>query len=152
MEIDKTTLRDLSVFDHEEEFSIFQKLDFTLTVGGKEKLKYIFSKPLTSTEDINDIQHTLKLIIKNKESWPQTISNGTMMMVQKFYESNIDTIPHNASATSAYSYKIFHGPDFSLVKYSTGHCFDFIKGIQELINMVFAGNTSLPLKNFIRIC
>ncbi|MEO6674201.1 MAG: DNA mismatch repair protein MutS [Ginsengibacter sp.] len=150
MEADKTTLRDLSVFDHEEECSIFQKLDLTLTVGGREKLKYIFSKPLTSAEEINDVQHTLRLIIKNKESWPETISNGTMIMVQKFYESSIDTIPHNASATSAYSYKIFHGPDFSLVRYSTGHCFDFIKGIQEFINNLFSTEGSSSLKKLLK--
>ena len=39
METDKTTLNDLAVFHHEEEFSIFHKLNFTRTVGGREKLK-----------------------------------------------------------------------------------------------------------------
>ncbi|MEO6455306.1 MAG: DNA mismatch repair protein MutS [Ginsengibacter sp.] len=150
MEIDKTTLKDLSVFDHDEEFSIFQKLDFTLTAGGKEKLRYIFSKPLNTPEEINDIQHTLKLIIKNKEAWPQTVSNGTMIMVQQFYQGNIDTIPNHPSAASAYSYKIFHGPDFSLVKYSTGHCFDFIKGMRELINTLLHADISLSLKKLLK--
>jgi len=149
MEIDKTTLNDLSVFDHDDEYSIFQKLDFTSTVGGRESLKYIFSKTLNSIEEVNGIQQTLKLIKKNKTSWPDTISNGTMMVIQKFYESNIDTIPHNASATSAYSYKILHGPDFSLVKYSTGHCFDFVKGMQELINNLVTEHSSLPLKKLL---
>ncbi|MEP6594395.1 MAG: DNA mismatch repair protein MutS [Ginsengibacter sp.] len=149
MDIDKTTLNDLSVFDHDDEYSIFQKLDFTSTVGGRESLKYIFSKTLNSIEEVNGIQQTLMLIIKNKSSWPDTISNGTMMVIQKFYESNIDIIPHNASATSAYSYKILHGPDFSLVKYSTGHCFDFIKGIQELISKLFTEQTPLPLKKLL---
>src|SRR5436190_1261083 len=134
MDIDKTTLNDLSIFDHDDEYSIFNKLDFTRTVGGRESLKYIFSKTLASIDEINNVQQTLKLIIKNKVFWPEIISNGTMMVIQKFYESNIDTIPHNASVPSAYSYKILHAPDFSLVRYSTGHCFDFIKGMQELIN------------------
>lgn len=150
MEADKTTLSDLSIFDNDEEFSIFQKLDMTSTMGGREKLKYIFSKPLSSTEEINGIQHTLKLIIKNKGSWPQTISNGTMMMVQKFYESNIDTIPYSTSAGSAYSYKIFHAPDFSLVKYSTGHCFDFIKGMQQLIDKLLTEDSPAPLKKLLK--
>ena len=34
METDKTTLNDLSIFNHDEEFSIFNKLNFTRTVGG----------------------------------------------------------------------------------------------------------------------
>ena len=149
MDIDKTTLNDLSVFDHDDEYSIFQKLDFTTTVGGRESLKYIFSKTLASIEEVNGIQQTLRLILKNKSSWPGIISNGTMMVIQKFYESNIDTIPHAASATSAYSYKILHGPDFSLVRYSTGHCFDFIKGMQSLISNLLDEHTSLPLKKLL---
>jgi DNA mismatch repair ATPase MutS len=149
MDIDKITLNDLSVFDHDDQYSVFQKLDFTTTVGGRESLKYNFSKTLTSIEEVNDTQQTLKLIIKNKNSWPGIITNGTMMVIQKFYESNIDTIPHNASATAAYSYKILHGPDFSLVKYSTGHCFDFIKGMQILINNLLFEHTSSPLKKLL---
>lgn len=150
MEIDKTTLGDLSVFDHNEEFSIFNKLDLTLTAGGREKLRYVFSKPLTSIEEVIGVQDTLRIIIKNKESWPKAISNGTILMVQKFYDSNIDTIPHNPSAASAYSYKIFHAPDFSLVRYSAGHCFDFIKGMQQLIKNLVTTDGSLPLSRLLK--
>jgi DNA mismatch repair ATPase MutS len=149
MEVDKTTLNDLSIFDHDDEYSIFNKLDFTSTVGGRDSLKYIFSKPLTSVEDVNGVQETLKLILKHKTSWPDIITNGTMMVIQKFYESNIDAIPHGTSATSAYSYKILHGPDFSLVKYSTGHCFDFIKGMQILIKTLLSDETPLPLNKLL---
>ena len=47
------------------------------------------------------------------------------MVIQKFYETSVDHIPANPSAATAYAYKLFYGPDFSLVKYSTGHGFDF---------------------------
>ena len=67
MEIDKTTLNDLSVFNHEEEFSIFHKLDFTRTIGGREKLRYIFNKTLTSIEEVKGVQDTIKFILKNKK-------------------------------------------------------------------------------------
>ena len=63
METDKTTLNDLSVFNHEEEFSIFHKLDFTRTAGGREYLKNIFSRSHTSVDSINGVQQTLKLFI-----------------------------------------------------------------------------------------
>jgi len=149
MDVDKTTLNDLSVFDHDDEYSIFNKLDFTRTVGGRESLKYIFSKTLASIDEVNGVQQTLKLIIKNKVFWPEIITNGTMMVIQKFYESNIDTIPHNASAPAAYSYKILHAPDFSLVKYSTGHCFDFIKGMQQLIDNLLIEEAPSSLKKLL---
>ena len=38
MEIDNITYEDLSLFNKEEEFSIFHKLDFTRTRGGKDTL------------------------------------------------------------------------------------------------------------------
>lgn len=145
MEIDKTTLNDLSVFDHEEEFSIFHKLDFTRTAGGREQLKDIFSGSASNIANITGIQQTLQLIIDKKEHWPLTISNGTIMVIQKFFESPIDPIPANPSPAAAYSYKLLHGPDFSLVKYSTGHCFDFIKGMQQIIEYFLQDDSPAPI-------
>ena len=139
METDKTTLNDLSIFNHEEEFSVFSKLNLTRTVGGREKLRQIFSKSLDDIESINNVQKTLQLILSKESEWPLSISNGSIMMVHKFYESSIDEPPMHPSVTSAHYYKLFHGPDFSLVKYSTGHAFDFIKGMQQIIAVFLDG-------------
>jgi len=149
MEIDKTTLNDLSIFNTEEEFSIFNKLDHTRTVGGREKLRQYFSKSLTTIEAIQSVQQTLKLIRRNIPLWPETISNGSIMVIQKFYETVVDEIPANPTAAAAYSYKIFHGPDFSLVKYSTGHAFDFIKGIQLIITTLQTDEAPESLKRLL---
>ncbi|MEP6617256.1 MAG: DNA mismatch repair protein MutS [Ginsengibacter sp.] len=149
MEVDKTTLNDLSIFNHEEEFSIFHKLDFTKTAGGREQLKSIFSKSLSTIETIQGIQQTLQLIIEKKSHWPSSISNGTIMVIQKFFESPIDQIPSNPSPAAAYSYKLLHGPDFSLVKYSTGHCFDFVKGMQSMIKHFLARKTPEPINKIL---
>src|SRR5665647_494648 len=150
METDKTTLNDLSVFHHEEEFSIFHKLNLTRTVGGREKLKSIFNKSLNDVVSIQNIQKTLQLIIEKKEEWPLTISNGSVMMIYKFYESNIDQIPARPTASSAYLYKIFHGPDYSLIKYSTGHAFDFIKGMHQIIKTFMTEDAPENLKNLLQ--
>jgi DNA mismatch repair ATPase MutS len=146
MEIDKTTINDLSIFDRDDNASIFQKLDYTKTVGGREKLRQAFMATLPSIKDITAVQQTVSLIAKNKEIWPATITNGSLMVIQKFYESNIDQIPHRPSITSAYYYKIFHGPDFSLVKYSTGYCFDFIKQMHLLATSLLSQNPPAVLK------
>ena len=150
METDKTTLNDLSVFHHEEEFSIFHKLNLTCTVGGREKLKSIFNKSLNDVVSIQNVQKTLQLIIEKKEEWPLTISNGSVMMIYKFYESNIDQIPARPTASSAYLYKIFHGPDYSLIKYSTGHAFDFIKGMHQIIKTFMTEDAPENLKNLLQ--
>ncbi len=149
MEIDKTTLNDLSILDAAEEFSIFNKLNFCRTVGGREKLYDNFMKPLHTIEAITGIQQTLQLILQNLQHWPAQISNGSVMMIEKFYLTTIDDIPANPSTFSAYSYKLFHRPDYSLVTYSTGHGFDFIKGMQLLISHFLKEDSPAPLKKIL---
>lgn len=142
METDKTTLNDLSVFEQEEEFSIFHKINFTRTVGGREKLRDILNKSLTDIASIQDMQKTLQLLINREDTWPLTISNGSVLMVHKFYESIVDRIPDRPTISSAYLYKMFHAPDYSLVKYSTGHAFDFLQGMQKILDNFL--NTDAP--------
>jgi DNA mismatch repair protein MutS len=150
METDKTTLNDLAVFQHNEEFSIFNKLNFTRTIGGREKLRTIFSKSPGDLASIQNVQKTLQIILEKSEQWPLIISNGSVMMIHKFYESSIDQIPARATITSAQLYKIFHAPDFSLVKYSTGHAFDFIKGIHKIIAVFLSADAPDNLKKILQ--
>ena len=144
MEIDKTTLADLVIFDREDEFSVFNKINFTLTSRGKEQLKKNISAPLPDIESIKNVQQTLLYILSKKEKWPTTISNGTIMVVEKFYESSLDPIPAKPNALAAFTYKLWHSHDFSLIKYSVRHSFDFIKGMKETVSF-FLGNDTPPL-------
>ncbi len=150
METDKTTLIDLSIFNHEEEFSVFSKLNLTRTVGGREKLRQIFNKSLPDIDSINNVQNTLRLILAGEEKWPLAISNGSIMMIHKFYETSIDQPPARPTATSAHYYKLFHGPDYSLIKYSTGHAFDFIKGMQGVIDSFLTAEAPVNLKTLLQ--
>ena len=146
METDKTTLIDLSVFNYEEEFSVFNKLNLTRTTGGREKLRKIFNQSLNDIGSIKNVQKTLQLILEKRDQWPLFISNGSVMMIYKFYESSIDEPPSRPSPITAYYYKLFHGPDFSLIKYSVGHAFDFIKGMQQIVNLFLNDEAPLNLK------
>jgi len=132
MEIDNTSFNDLSIFHTEEEFSIFHKLNFTQTSGGKEWLMRFFSEPLNNIHQIRQVQMLLQVIARYEDQWPQTITNGTIMVIERFYEAQIDTIPDNPFLLNAYSYKILHGPDYSLVRYTAEHVADFVRGFFEL--------------------
>ncbi|UEG50320.1 DNA mismatch repair protein MutS [Ferruginibacter lapsinanis] len=149
MEIDNTTLTDLSIMNVGEDMSIFSKLDFCKTVPGRGRMYENFNTPLQSIKEITSIQDTLKVIIKSEHLWPTQISNGSIMVVQKFYQATIDEIPSDPSALSVYGYKLFHGPDFHLVKYSVQHAFDFIKGMQLLVMHFLKDDTPSPLKNIL---
>lgn len=150
METDKTTLNDLSIFSYRDEFSVFDKLNLTRTTGGREKLRRIFNKSLSDIDSIKDVQDTLLLILEKHELWPLSISNGSVMMIYKFYETSIDEPPARPSALSTYFYKLLHGPDFSLIKYSIGHAFDFIKGLKQIVSLFLNNNAPLNLKKLLQ--
>jgi DNA mismatch repair ATPase MutS len=151
MEIDKTTLNDLSIFNGEEDFSILSKLNHTLTTNGKEQLRKTLATPLQKIEDIRDVQATLQLILRKEAEWPMVVSNGTIMVVERFYEYNFDLLPNNVTSLTALNYKMLHGPDYSLIKYSIIHCFDFIKGIQQFIERYLTPTTPTPMRKYLEI-
>lgn len=64
MEIDKTTLHDLSVFNPEEEFSVFHKINCTITSNGEAQLRINLSAPLQNIESIQDVQQTIRVIFQ----------------------------------------------------------------------------------------
>jgi DNA mismatch repair ATPase MutS len=132
MDIDLTTYSDLSLFSHEEEFSIFHKLDFTRTRGGRDQLLDYFNRPFSNTGSIRETQQILSMILRNIDAWPSGISNGTLMVMERFYDSPIDTLPQSHNLPGALGYKLFHGPDYSLVRYSIGHFADFVRGMYQL--------------------
>jgi DNA mismatch repair ATPase MutS len=146
MEIDSTTLNDLSILDGNDDFSLFNKLNFCQTSGGKEALYKNFTTPLTSTEAIIGIQKSLQFIEQHIQHWPQQITNGSVMMIDKFYHATIDDIPVNPTPVGVLSYKIFSKSDYSFIKFSTEHAFDFIKGMQQLLQFFLKEETPAPFK------
>ncbi len=149
METDKTTLADLTMFNNGDDISVYNKLDFCSTTHGSEQLRINFSTALKTEEEIIDVQQTLRLIIEKQHLWPSQITNGTVMVVEKFYDSHISIIPAHPSTIEAFSYKLLHGPDYALVVYSAKHCFDFIKGFQHLIAMFPKTEQPKPLKKIL---
>lgn len=136
MDIDYTTYSDLSLFSQEEEFSVFHKLDLTRTQAGKDQLLEYFNHPFGALGPILETQQILTLILQHADEWPLTISNGTVMVMERFYETAIDTLPQSHNLPGAMMYKIFHGPDYSLVRYSVGHFADFIRGMVQLMGLL----------------
>ncbi len=146
MEIDQTTLNDLAVFNHDEEFSVFSRINLTSTMGGGAQLRYTLNHPFNDIGHIRGIQQTLQLILKQEQQWPTQISNGTIMVVERFYDTAFDTIPAGASLLGTLMYKVLHGPDYSLALYSATHCFDFIKGMQAFVRDFLHADTPEPMR------
>ena len=106
MHLDATTYNDISVFHQEEEFSIFHKLNFTRTVYGKEWLRHFFSEPHHDLKRIIGTQNIIKTLLEHLEDWPNEITNGTLLMIDKFMDYNLDPVPQNVNPVNAFTYKI----------------------------------------------
>ena len=146
MQADKTTVNDLSIFHREEEQSIFHHLNFTTTIGGKDWFKFLLASPYTDLEKIQETQRTLQLIIDQQDKWPKMITNGTVMVVQKYYESAIDEMPENPNLINSLFYRFFKTQDFSLVKFSVIHFIDFTVGLKQIIDHFGGDSTPKLLK------
>ncbi|HEY0059287.1 MAG TPA: DNA mismatch repair protein MutS [Flavisolibacter sp.] len=142
MQIDKITFNDISVFHHEEEFSIFHKLNFTKTYGGKEWLRRFFTEPHADLKRIIGTQNIIKTLLAHIDEWPAEITNGTILMIDKFYDYNLDPVPKYPNAVNSLGYRVLHGSDYSLVKYTIRHFADFYRGLQKLSQLF--SETELP--------
>src|SRR5258706_10740175 len=98
MQIDKTSFSDISIFHQEEEFSIFHKLNFTTTTGGKEWLRKFFSEPHSDLKRIQGTQKVIRALLDHVKDWPTDVTNGTLLMMDKFIDYSLDPISEDPGA------------------------------------------------------
>lgn len=146
MDIDHSTLHDLNIFGRVESETILHLLNYTRTVDGKGFLKQMFYQPFGTVEEITASQNVIKSFIKALPNFPETITNGTMMVLDKYYSAPVSSIPHGAGAASSFMYTIFNRTDYATVRYSVKHFIDFIKGMFDLLNCFSDEQYARPLQ------
>jgi len=136
MQIDSISTSDISIFNIEENFSIFHKLNFTRTEGGKEWLKRYFTASFDDIKKITGTQTILKKLIERLDEWPVQISNGTMLVMDKFLGYALDTIGNNPGTVEAFMYRLLHNADYAMVRFSMKHFVDFFSGLKQVTQML----------------
>src|SRR5258706_687497 len=136
MQIDKTSFNDISIFHQEEEFSIFHKLNFTRTIGGKEWLRKFFSDPHDDLKKIIGIQKVIRTLMEHVKDWPDDITNGTVLVMDKFLDYPLDPISQHQTPFNSLVYKWLHSADYSMTKYSIAHFADFYRGIKNIAGLL----------------
>ncbi len=136
MQIDKQSFNDISIFHQEEEYSIFHKLNFTRTVGGKEWLRKFFSEPHDDIKRIVGTQKVIRTFMEHVDQWPAGISNGTILVMEKFMDYSLDPISDNTTSLNSFFYKWLHSEDYSMVKYSVTHFADFYRGLRQISELL----------------
>lgn len=132
MQIDKISFNDISIFHQEEEFSIFHKLNFTRTIGGREWLRKFFSEPHGDLQKIKGTQQVIRTFMEHVKDWPQDISNGTILVMEKFLDYSLDPISEAPASFNNLAYPWLHGEDYSMLKYSIPHFADFLRGCKKI--------------------
>ena len=143
MDIDKISFADISIFHTEEEYSIFHKLNFTQTTGGKEWLRKFFSEPFNDIKKIIGTQRVIRTLMEHVKDWPTDITNGTVLMIDKFMDYALDPVPENPNSFNSFLYKWLHSVDYSMIKYSVKHFADFYRGIKNITELL--SDLELPL-------
>ena len=87
MQSDKTTLRDLSVFPPDGSGGLFTLLDHCTTQAGKDMLRKHILNPPANYEALIAVQDTVRFWSDNLEAWPNVITNGTLVMLESYFES-----------------------------------------------------------------
>jgi DNA mismatch repair protein MutS len=146
MQIDQTSFSDISIFHHEEEYSIFHKLNFTRTTGGKEWLKKFFSEPFDDIQKITGTQKVIRTFMEHVNDWPTGISNGTVLMIDKFLDYQLDPISDSPASFNNMLYKWLHSEDYSMVKYSVTHFADFYRGLKQIAELLEELDLPLNIK------
>jgi DNA mismatch repair ATPase MutS len=150
MQNDKTTLKDLSVFSAENTTSIFALIDFTITQAGREVLRNHILKPPATIELLCKIQEVIMFLTRHTDKWPVDVSNGTIVMLEKFYEA-ADTVSSPPTGItrvlSAYLQKLFNRTDYFYSQFSLTHLADLFRGCIELTKLLEIDDIPSLLRN-----
>ena len=138
MQIDHISFNDIAIFHPEEEYSIFHKLNFTRTSGGREWLRHYFSNPFSDITKITGTQNILKQLIQHVNEWPEDITNGTILVMERFLDYALDKINNRPNTIDAVFYRVFHQADYTMARFSVSHFADFFRGIRKIADILRA--------------
>ncbi len=146
MQVDKTTILDIGLLDHNESKGLASHLDFCKTNGGKAYWMQLVTAPLASMYDIESRQSALQIFISEKAFLDQMkISNGTCLVIDQFYGTGFSQIPKRISLTGAYWFQFWNKTDYALIAYSVQHLLDFVQALDKWLKVFegYAYNTAL---------
>ena len=157
MQVDKTTILDIGLLDHNESEGLASHLDFCKTNGGKAQWTQLITAPLLSIHAIESRQSALQIFISEKAFLDQMkISNGTCLVIDQFYGTGFSQIPKNISLTGAYWYQFWNKTDYALIAYSVKHLLNFVQALDQWLKVfdVYSSNPVLnalakPIKQYV---
>ena len=136
MQVDKITLKDIGLFDNEESAGLISHLNFCKSNGGKMQLDHFLSSPLSSISSIEQRQNAIAYFITNIHFVEALkITNGTTLVIEKFFDTGFKRIPTQISLPAAYWYQFMSASDYSLLRYSLEHLILFYENLNKWVSV-----------------
>lgn len=138
MQNDKTTLKDLSIFTSDGSDGVFALLDYTTTHTGRDMLRRHIQAPPDTLEKLVAVQEAIRFLADHPEVWPKVISNGTLVMLDNFFESadNVSAPPAGFTLrVTTFIQKLLRRPEYFLTQFSLTHLADFLNGCRQLTDI-----------------
>ena len=135
MQNDKTTLRDLSIFTSDGSEGVFGLIDRTCTTAGRDMLRKHIQQPPDTFEQLKEVQDAIKFWSNHADLWPQVILNGTIVMLEKYFESaDVASNPPDGFTLllNAFFQKLLNKQEYFFIQFSLSHLSDFLKGCSKL--------------------
>jgi DNA mismatch repair ATPase MutS len=137
VQIDPTTLHDLSFLQGAR--PVFALINRCTTQAGTERLRNMVRMPPATFTQLKEQQDAVRFWMDHLAGWTNIISNGTIVMIEKFYET-ADVALEKPNAFSllmnAFMQKAFNKNAYSFVRFSIAHLIDFFKGCQALTGLL----------------
>ena len=134
--LDDTTLMDLSIFEVKDGNSIFNRFNYTRTLGGKRYLQQYFATPFNDFKTIQAVQSLIATFAQHVESWPPEIGNGTVFIMEKFLKYRFTPFKANIHFLDRITYMATERDDYSMLKFSTKVFGEFFRGIRKIHSII----------------
>ena len=145
MLVDKITLQDIGLFDTEATEGIISHLNFCKTNGGKEQLDQYLAQPLNTIDAIEKRQNAIADFMHELDfMYEMKITNGTTLVIEKFFGTVFKSIPTQISIPGAYWYQFINASDYALIKYSVEHLLLFYEYLNQWVE-VFETKKEQPI-------
>ena len=135
MQNDKTTLRDLSIFTSDGSDGVFELIGRTSTQAGRDMLRRHIQQPPATVESLKEVQDAVKFWSAHADLWPKIILNGTIVMLDKYFESadSVSAPPDGFTLMlNAFFQKLLNKQEYFFIQFSLSHLSDFLKGCTQL--------------------
>ena len=150
MQVDKITLQDIGLLDSEENEGLISHLNYCKTNGGRFIFEQYLSSPLASQKSIQARQDALAIYLEQLpfiES--MKITNGTTLVIDKFFETSFKNIPVQISLPGAYWYQFLNKSDYSLIKYSVEHLITFYQNLKNWVTIFETAPTNIIIAELV---